>query len=212
MSKGFFIVFEGLDGSGSSTQVGLLQKALKDKGYRAHVTKEPTNNIVGGLIRGQLTKDWKTGPECLQLLFAADRAHHLEREILPGVSQGCIVISDRYFFSTIAFGGIDLDMEWLKGLNDKFKVPDLSFFIKVPASECVRRIADSRFEFELFEEEKKLEKVWKNYEVLAKEYKNVHVIDGMKSVSEVHEEILEIVCDYLKNQGKLNMNLRAFMK
>ncbi|MEA3229431.1 MAG: dTMP kinase [archaeon] len=198
MAKSMFIVFDGLDGAGSSTQVSLLQKALQEKGHNAYVTKEPTNNIIGGLIRGQLTKDWKTGPECLQLLFAADRAHHLEREILPMLRKENIVISDRYFFSTIAFGGIDLDMGWLKVLNEKFKVPDLSFFIKVPAKVCVERISRSRFDFELFEEEKKLEKVWKNYEILAKEFENVHIIDGMKPVEEVHKEILGIVVDYLK--------------
>ena len=210
MAKGMFIVFEGLDGSGSSTQVSLLQKALRKAGYTAHVTKEPTNNLIGGLIRGQLTKDWKTGPECLQLLFAADRAHHLEREILPGIEKGCVVISDRYFFSTMAFGGIDIDMDWLKRLNERFKVPDLSFFIKVPAQECVRRISDSRFEFELFEEEKKLERVWKNYEILAKEFDNVHVIDGTKSVEEVHEEVLAITLDKLRVRVSMNMNLNAF--
>ncbi|MCK4807998.1 MAG: dTMP kinase [Candidatus Aenigmarchaeota archaeon] len=212
MTKGMFIVFEGLDGSGSSTQVSLLQKALRKAGYTAHITKEPTNNLIGGLIRGQLTKDWKTGPECLQLLFAADRAHHLEREILPGVEKGCVVISDRYYFSTMAFGGIDIDMDWLKKLNEKFKVPDLSFFIKVPARECVKRISDSRFEFELFEEEKKLERVWKNYDILAKDFDNVHVIDGTQSVEEVHEEILAITLDKLRVKGSMNMNLNAFVK
>lgn len=194
-----FVVLEGLDGSGSSTQVALLKKALDNSGHKVHITKEPTNNIIGGLIRGQLTKDWKTGPECLQLLFAADRAHHIEREIMPAMNDGNIVVSDRYFFSTMAFGGIDTDMDWLKKINERFVVPDLTFFIKVPASECVRRISSSRFELELFEEEKKLVRVWANYEKLADEFENVHVIDGTQSVDDVHKEIIQIVLDNLKN-------------
>jgi len=111
---GKFIVFEGLDGSGSSTQASKLrdwlnraQKELILGKPRAQLTKEPTNNIIGGLIRGQLTGDWKTRPECLQLLFAADRSHHLEREIIPLLKDGVTVISDRYFFSTIAFGAAE---------------------------------------------------------------------------------------------------------
>ena len=195
--KGMFVVLEGLDGSGSSTQVALLKKALGSSGHKVHITKEPTNNIIGGLIRGQLTKDWKTGPECLQLLFAADRAHHLEREIMPAMNDGNIVVSDRYFFSTMAFGGIDIDIGWLKKINERFVVPDLTFFIKVPAKECVRRISASRFELELFEEEKKLFRVWENYEKLSQEFDNVHVIDGMQSVDEVHKEIIGIVLDNL---------------
>ncbi|MBW6462196.1 MAG: dTMP kinase [DPANN group archaeon] len=198
VENGMFVVFEGLDGSGSSTQVALLKKALGDLGHKVHITKEPTNNIIGGLIRGQLTKDWKTGPECLQLLFAADRAHHLEREIMPAINQGNIVVSDRYFFSTMAFGGIDIDIDWLKKINERFLVPDLTFFIKVPASECVRRISASRFELELFEEEKKLEQVWVNYETLAGEFDNVYVVDGTQSVEGVHEDIMAIVISNLK--------------
>jgi len=81
--KGKFIVIEGLDGSGSSTQVVRVANFLKERNKKIHITKEPTNNLIGGLIRGQLTGDWKSSSECLQLLFAADRAHHLEKELIP---------------------------------------------------------------------------------------------------------------------------------
>ena len=116
---------------------------------------------------------------------------------MPAMNDGNIVVSDRYFFSTMAFGGIDTDIGWLKKINERFIVPDLTFFIKVPAKECVRRISASRFELELFEEEKKLFRVWENYEKLSQEFENVHVIDGMQSVDEVHKEIIGIVLDNL---------------
>ena len=85
--KGVFIAFEGLDGSGSSTQVDILVRNLNSLGIKSISTKEPTNNIVGGVIRGVLTKEWQTSPGGLQLLFAADRAHHLEHKILPNLKK-----------------------------------------------------------------------------------------------------------------------------
>lgn len=198
--NGLFIAFEGLDGSGSSTQVGLLADRLKKEGHKAFVTKEPTNNIIGGLIRGQLTHDWKSSMECLQLLFAADRAHHLHREIIPAISDGKIIISDRYFFSTIAFGSIESDREWLLSLNERFILPDITFLIKVPAKECLKRMINSRFELELFEQEAKLKKVWGHYDWLAKNFANVYVIDGTKSIDEISEEVFSIVLKRLNKK------------
>jgi len=197
---GLFIAFEGLDGSGSSTQVDLLTSKLRDTGFDAFATKEPTNNVIGGLIRGQLTRDWKSSMECLQLLFSADRAHHLYREIIPALKQGKVVSSDRYFFSTIAFGSLELDREWLLALNSKFILPDIIFLIKVSPSECVRRMNASRFELELFEESKKLQKVWRVYDWLAKNFPNVVVVDGTRSRTQISEEIFLIVKKYLKKK------------
>ncbi len=115
---GKFIAFGGLDGAGSTTQAEKLTQYLKERGEKVHLTKEPTNNLIGGMIRGQLTKEWRTGPECLQLLFTADRAHHLEKEVLPLLKQGITVITDRYFFSSVAFGSLEIeDREWLQIFN-----------------------------------------------------------------------------------------------
>ena len=110
---GKFIVFEGIDGAGKTTQSELLFDFLRQKKQKAilehqgvHLTQEPTTNLIGGLIRSQLTHDWKSGPECLQLLFAADRMYHLAKEILPCLQKGMTVISDRYLYSSIAFGTV----------------------------------------------------------------------------------------------------------
>lgn len=201
--KGLFIVFEGLDGSGSSTQVEMLGEYLRKFGLKPHITKEPTNNLIGGLIRGALTKEWHASNMCFQLLFSADRAHHLDREVLPALEKGSVVISDRYFFSTIAFGSLDCDLEWLKGLNQNFRIPDIVYLIKVPPEECVKRIGKSRLEFEIFEEVQKLDNVWKTYERLSNEYENFHIIDGTNSKETVHQEIVAILTDFLGN-GKGN--------
>lgn len=186
---GYFIVFEGLDGSGSSTQAELLGKSLTNDGYKVLVTKEPTNNLIGGLIRGQLTHEWTSNMETLQLLFAADRAHHLEKTVVPALKRKWVVISDRYFFSTLAFGALDIDMAWLASLNDRFILPDCTFYLQVPSKNVIERMRATRDKFELFEEEKKLVKVRKNYSQLAKKYAHVHTIDGTNSIPQVSSEI-----------------------
>ncbi|MCL5411009.1 MAG: dTMP kinase [Patescibacteria group bacterium] len=192
--KGLFIAFEGLDGSGSSTQVGLLAKNLRNVGKTVFTTKEPTNNIIGGLIRGVLTKHWTIPAEGFQLLYAADRSHHLASEIIPALEKGNIIISDRYAFSSIAFGSIGVDVGWLKEINKHFILPDITFFIKVPPKVCIDRIGKSRDGFEFFEEEKKLEKTLETYEALARDEKNGFVIiDGEKEIGDIEKEVSQII-------------------
>lgn len=192
--KGKFIVFDSLDGAGNSTQVKLLADYLNKIGKKTHITKEPTSGLIGGLIRSQLNHDWKSSQICLQLLFSADRAYHLEKEVIPLLKRGINVISDRYFFSTMAYGNLEInDLDWLIEINKKFILPDLTFFLKVSPKTCIERIKKDRFEITLFEKEKILEKVWKNYEVLAKKFKNVFVIDGEREVEKIHREIVQRV-------------------
>ncbi|MEM3411829.1 MAG: dTMP kinase [archaeon] len=188
-----FIVFEGLDGSGQSTQAELLYEYLTSRGKKVLLTKEPTNTIFGGIAKSCLKKELNLSPMTLQLLFATDRSHHLEKEILPALETGKIVISDRYFFSSIAYGSLDVEMDFLMKINSKFKVPDLIFFLDVPPKICIKRISNSRNGFELFEEEKKLEKVRENYLKIWSKFKNVFKIDGTKEKEKVFEEIREII-------------------
>lgn len=200
--KGIFIAFEGLDGSGSTTHSSLLSKYLQKKGHKTHETKEPTNNLIGGLIRGQLTGEWSSGQECLQLLFAADRAHHIEREIEPSLKKRHIVITDRYLFSSIAFGSLSLDFDWIKSINNKFILPDLTILLKVTPQTCIKRIGKNRFEFQLFEEINKLKKVWKSYEIIADTFDNVIIIDAERSIEEVSKDIIKAVNKRIKEMSK----------
>jgi dTMP kinase len=191
---GKLIVFDSLDGAGNSTQVKLLADYLNKIGKKTHITKEPTSGLIGGLIKSQLTHDWKSSPECLQLLFSADRAYHLGKEIIPLLKKGINVISDRYFFSTMAYGNLEIkDLNWLIEINKKFLLPDISFFLKVSPKVCVERIKRDRFEITLFEKEEILEKVWENYEILAKKFENVYIINGERSIEETSDEIKKIV-------------------
>jgi len=200
-----FIVFDGLDGSGMSTQAAKLVEFLKGKEQKlkfghtgVHLTKEPTSSLIGGLIRSQLTHEWKSSPECLQLLFSADRAYHLEKEIIPLLEKGIIIICDRYFFSTLAFGSLEIkDFNWLLNLQKQFLVPDITFFLKVSPKICIERIKKERFGLTLFEKEEIMEKVWKNYEKLAKRFKNVYIINGERPVEKIAQDIREIVKEKL---------------
>lgn len=197
MVRGIFIVLEGLDGSGTSTQCELLKNYLTIKGLKVLVTKEPTNNLIGGLIRGVLTKDWNISPPGLQLLFCADRAHHLEKEIIPSLEKGTIVICDRYIFSTLAFGALDCDLEWLKTLNQNFLLPDLAFVLDVDPSVSVQRMSQSRERFELFEEEQKLQRVSENYRLLVQHYPQLVLINGQREKEAVLIDIVRKVEELL---------------
>ncbi len=191
--EGKFIVFEGLDGSGLSTQVELLKNFLKSSGRPAILTKEQTIQMIGGLIKSILRKEIITSSLALQLLFVADRAHHLSSEIEPALKEGKVVISDRYIFSTIAFGSLDVDMEFLKLINSKFRIPDLTFIIDAPPEVCIKRISEQRLShLELFEEKEKLEKIRSNYMKLRDYFPNVYVINSDRPIEEVAEEIREI--------------------
>ncbi len=189
-----FIAFEGLDGSGSSTQSRLLAEKLEKNGKPSLLTKEPTSDSpIGKLIREILQHKWSSSPEGLQLLFSADRAEHLKNEIEPALENDQIVITDRYLFSTLAYGGMNVDMEWLKSLNKNFRLPDITFLFKLAPEECIKRIAGRGSDFELFEKTDKLAKIWESYEKIAEEFDNIQVIDATKTIEEISEEIWDVI-------------------
>ena len=192
---------EGLDGSGKSTQAAKIFQYLNEPQNKlifglkgVHLTREPTSNLIGGLIRSQLSHDWRSSQECLQLLFGADRAYHLEKEVLPLLRKGIAVVCDRYFFSSFAYGGTTPKMmRWLLEINKNFLMPDLTFFLDVSPKTCIERIEGERYTVTLFEKEKELARVRKNYLKLAKEFKNFFVIRGEESAEEVTKEIFAIL-------------------
>jgi len=194
MKRGILIVVEGPDGAGSSTQVELLARWFERRESKVFVTKEPTNSLIGGIIRVILKKEWNVDMKTLQLLFTADRAHHLNNEIIPLLNKGINVISDRYILSTLAFGSIEENLEWLKQINSKFLIPDLTFILDAPGRICASRIARSRFSFEFFETPEKLEKIRNNYLKLKDYYPNTFLIKSYnRRIEDVHKEIVSIV-------------------
>jgi dTMP kinase len=199
--RGKFIVIEGLDGSGKSRQAERIYRYLQEPqnklvfGYHgAHLTREPTPNLIGGLIGSQLSHDWHSSQECLQLLFAADRAYHLEKEVLPLLEKGVVVVSDRYFFSSYAYGATDAKtLRWLLAVNKNFPTPDLTFYLDVSPKTCLERIHGERYAVALFEKREELARVRKNYLNLAKKIKNVFLIRGEEPIEDVTRQIVAIL-------------------
>jgi dTMP kinase len=193
---GFFIDLEGLDGSGKSTQARILKSNLISKGFKVFSTKEPTTGIIGKLIKKSLIHQIHFSSSTLQLLFTADRIEHLKNEIIPALEKSKIVITERYFWSTVAFGGINLDKNWLLNLNKFCIVPDLTIFLDVPAKTCVKRLI-ARNNLELFEKEKTLIAVRKNYHWLIKQFPSrIKTTNGNLKIEVVSQNLLKEV---LKN-------------
>ena len=192
---GKFIVIEGLDGSGQSTQVGLLRDFLIEKDYQVVTTKEPTQTSEAGKkIKAILDKKTKSDAVKLQELFTEDRKEHLKNTIIPALKQGKFVVSDRYCFSSFAYGASDgIDLNWLIKINNDFLLPDLTFILKVRPKVCISRIERRGTSKTLFEKEKKLAEVREIYKLFPTMFENVKILDGEKSIEEVFEEIKKAI-------------------
>ncbi|MGB9743159.1 MAG: dTMP kinase [Minisyncoccales bacterium] len=192
---GKFIVFEGLDGSGQSTQASLLSEFLIKQNFETILTKEPTvDSSAGQKIKEILDEKISIAPDQLQILFTEDRREHLDKVITPSLKADKQVICDRYFFSTFAYGTAEgLNLDWLIEINDEFLLPDLTFLLKVSPEICLQRIKKRGMGIKLFEKKEKLIKVWQVYESLLPRFDNIYLIDGEKSINEVFEEIKKIV-------------------
>jgi dTMP kinase len=193
--QGKFIVFEGLDGSGQSTEAELLKNFLSEKGIDVILTKEPTmDSDAGKKIRDVLDKKEKAEPDELQSLFASDRREHLNKLIIPSLKQGKWIVSDRYCFSSFAYGTSDkVELDWIIRINDDFVLPDLTIILKVRPGICIERIEKRGSKKTLFEKQEKLAEVWNIYEVLPERFGNCVIIDGEKSIEEVFKEVKKIV-------------------
>lgn len=191
-----FIAFEGLDGAGTTTHSKHLAKKLEEEGRSVLLTNEPTGEEpIGTLIREILQHKYKVSPESLQLLFYADRANHVKNKILPALDEGKIVITDRYFFSSLAYGGMNVNMEWLKDISKKFPIPDLTILCECDTDTCLNRIGIRGETPELFEKKEKLDKIAKNYHQLAEEYPNFYLLDSSRSIPVCDEEIWKVVSE-----------------
>ncbi len=181
--KGKFIVLEGIDGCGKTTHAKLLAQWLTEKGHSVLHTKEPSRGPIGLLLRDYLKKD--SLPLIDALLFTADRAEHLEKEVKPALEEGKIVVCERYVYSTIAYQVAQgLDKTWLTELNAFAIKPDLTILLDLASEVSVKRTSTK----EKFETLEFLTKVRKNYLALANEEK-FSVIDAGRAKNAVQEDI-----------------------
>jgi dTMP kinase len=209
--RGLFIVIEGIDGSGTTTQAERLFKHLSDKGFGVLLTHEPTDEPVGKLIRDSLSgrisspttgERIRFSEQALCLLFAADRMEH-SRQIEGARKLGRHVVSDRYIHSSIAYQSLDpsLTPNRVVDVNAGCSIPDITFFLRVPVAECLARLRNRKDAPTIYEKKSKLQKIDRNYRAAKKLYEKkfgpVVEIDGTLSVEKVHSAIVEKLSSYL---------------
>jgi dTMP kinase len=199
-----FIVLEGLDGAGTTTQAAKLLGHCTQRGVAGFLTNEPTSGPIGAFIRRLLTSK-EPGPDgspyrppesSMALLFAADRLAH-SREIASRLASGELVICDRYVFSSMAYQTLDRSIkpEWVVEINRGCAIPDLTVFLDVPVDECLRRLSRRAGERAIYETKPLLDAIANNYHRLMAHYQTnygrVVRLDGTRGVDDVHAAIVD---------------------
>ena len=200
---GLFIVFEGIDGTGKSTQINLLADDLKELGYSVVTTCEPTNGPYGQKIRQLFVNRAAVSHEEELELFMADRRQHVEAVIRPALAMGKVVLSDRYYLSTVAYQGANgLDPDDILVRNKAFApIPDLALILEIEPAVGIHRIQKHRQELpNTFEEESNLHRVATIFSNLREEY--ISRIDASRTVDEVHQQIMLEVKRLLDSKKK----------
>jgi dTMP kinase len=203
---GRFIVLEGIDGAGTTTQTARLVERLRTEAKApVKVTREPSDGPIGSLVRQVLTgrivipggraPGWTT----MALLFAADRMDHVESEIEPYLAEGGVVVSDRYDASSLAYQSVssgrggDKAVEWIRELNRHALRPDLTIVIDLPADLAATRREVRGEPAQLYEQNEVQRALVEFYRELARHMPNdrVTIVDGRGTVEEVHARVYE---------------------
>jgi dTMP kinase len=215
---GKLIVFEGLDGAGTTTQSARLAEWLccyhSVEVPRVYVTREPSPGPAGAQLRAVLTQRITMDARALAALFVADRMDHLyeaQRGIIKCLEQGVWVVMDRYYLSSFAYQALALntdELRWLWFLHDPCLIPDVTFFLDVPVEICIQRIAHGRgFHFELFEKEEALREVRRKYMDAIRRFtdmgQNIQMVEGTASVEAVGRELQERVKKFFLEDAHL---------
>ena len=192
-----FITFEGIDGSGKSTQARLLLDHMNNSGVETILVREPGGTNISESIREILlhSSSSQMGDRTESLLMTASRAQLTQEVIIPNIDQGKFVIADRYSDSTLAYqgGGRNLDIEWLIELNNYATftlLPDITFFVDIRPEEALRRQGSDkdRIEGEGIEFQTR---VRKTYQILAERFNDRYVIiDGYAEKGDIHQKVL----------------------
>ncbi len=199
MSKGLFITFEGGDGCGKTTQINLLDKYLREKGYKTLLTREPGSKGLGEKIREILLNyDGEVSSVCESFLFLADRAQNVDCLIKPAIEDGAIVICDRHIDSSVAYQGYGrgLDIDRIKKLNSiatSGLKPDLTIVLDVDVETSQKRVGAEKDRMESAGMEF-FERVRQGYlEIAKQEPDRVKIVDSTQSIEEIHKQILELI-------------------
>ena len=204
--RGRFIVFEGIDGAGKTTQISLLEAKLRAEGRRVMVTAEPTVSVTGGLLRDALGGISKRSACEMAAMFVLDRIFHNVNPVTgieKMLSEGIDVICDRYYYSSLAYQGSETDFEWVAGMNlncPEIRRPDCCIFLDLTPEQSLARISAGRVSREIYEEESRLQAVRdKFYHVfdLLRDRDTVRVIDASGTVEAVAARVAAAVEEVL---------------
>jgi dTMP kinase len=211
-----FITFEGIEGCGKTTQVQCLEKRLELHGIPFITTLEPGGTGIGANIRRILldAENKDLAPLAELLLYAADRAQHVEEVIKPALREGKWVLCDRYLDATVAYQGSarGQDVKFIQSLNARASqgiLPDITFLLDCPVDIGLKRaltrnlsVYDGQDRFEM-EKLQFHEKVRKGYLMLArKTKKRFNVIDATRSLEDVERNISDFIMPFIKNREK----------
>lgn len=197
--RGLFIVIEGVDGSGKTTQSELLSAYLRGLGRKVHHTAEPTATGLGGMVRDGLGAEHPRTSDELAAMFLADRvAHNVSQKsgIRRYVEGGTDVVCDRYYYSSIAYQGVDGSLEWVADMNlncQSIMKPDICIFIDLDPEKCLEHIRAGRSHFEIYEENAAVISETRRrygivFDMLAGR-DNIVIVDGARSREEVFADI-----------------------
>jgi dTMP kinase len=199
MTPPLLIVLEGIDGSGTTTQLGLLERHLQGRGRRVHATREPSTGPIGRLLREILLGGHRspTGEPvdglAMALLFAADRRDHLTREISPALAAGADVISDRYLLSSLAYQAQEAERDWVAGLARDVRVPDLTLLLDLPVEVAAARRRAAGRPDERYDADSVQARVAARYRELCAGDPRAVILDAAPSVAEVAATIAAAV-------------------
>ncbi|MEP6794826.1 MAG: dTMP kinase [Saprospiraceae bacterium] len=202
MTKNLFIAFEGIDGSGKSTQVKLLTDKLIREGHKVYATFEPTDSPIGALIRDIFNHRMEADHKVIAGLFVADRLDHLLNKtngILKKMEEGYTVITDRYYFSSYAYHGTHMPLDWVieaNSLSADLLRPDLNIYIDISPEISMKRLALGRSSMELYETSENLRKVREKYLEAFEQLKfkeHIFVTDGNRTAEAIGADIWEEV-------------------
>lgn len=195
-AAGWLVALEGVDGSGKSTQAHLLAQALEERGFQVALTQEPSSGPPGQRLRRYLAGSTRHLSPAVELaLFVADRREHVDRVIKPALAAGRVVITDRYYYSSVAYqGALGLDPARILALNETFAPrPDLVFILTLPPALAVARLGRQR---QVTENRDYLERVAAVYASLRGPH--IHRMDADAARETIHPRILEITLTALE--------------
>ncbi|MFK7908840.1 MAG: dTMP kinase [Chitinophagales bacterium] len=202
MQKGKFIVFEGIDGSGKSTQVKLLTERMKAEGKPVYQTFEPTNSPIGSLVRNILYGRIQADEKTMAALYLADRLDHIQNDtngMLKQIEAGKHVIGDRYYFSSYAYHVPHVSLDWVIDANSicaELLRPDLIIFIDISTEISLERLTKGRASLDKYENFERISTVRKNYFAAMKRFEgieNIVIINGNQSMESVTKDIWDLV-------------------